>query len=129
MQYRSKHMDFKRANDGLFYMDVILVPDNAEQANSNRVINDSDDDLDDDSDDDSDDDLDNSDDSDDDDDDEDYHQHDQEYYGRKYYGNSDTDDEDSGSKDGSNKPGGKRLESININRAHELCNHPGELKL
>jgi hypothetical protein len=109
MQYRGMHMDFKRADDGLFYMEVIPIPANAEQANSNRVVNDSDDDSDDSSDDDdSDDDEDSDDDDDDDDDDEDYHQHDQEHYGRKYYGNSDTDDEDSGSNDGNNKPGGSK---------------------
>jgi transposase InsO family protein len=130
-QYRGKHMDFKRAEDGLFYMEVIPLLDTAEQANSSRVVGDNDDKSDEDSDDDDlDDDSDDSDDSDDDDDDDEgYHQHNQEYYGRQYHGNSDTDDEDSGSKDDSNKPGGKRLESIDINCAHERCNHPGEPKL
>jgi hypothetical protein len=72
-QYHGKHMDFKRADDGLFYMELIPVPDIAEQANSNCIVNDDTDDSDDS------DDLDDSDDSDDDDDH--YHEHDQEYYG------------------------------------------------
>jgi hypothetical protein len=124
-QYRGKHMDFKRADDGLFYMEVIPLPDTAEQANSNHVVDDNDSDDSDDSDDSNDDDSDDSDD----DDDDDHYEPDQEYYGRQYHGNSDMEDEDSGSKDGSNKPGAKQLESININHAHELCNHPGEPKL
>jgi hypothetical protein len=118
-QYHGKHMDFKRADDGLFYMEVIPVPDTAEQANSNRVIDNSDDDSDNDLND-----SDDSDDSDDDDDDHDHdhYEHDQEYYGQKYYCNSDTEDEDDGPKDGSNKPGSKRLESIDmISIVHTNC--------
>ena len=103
-QYCGYHMDFKQAEDGLFYMEVIPLPTNAEQVNSNRVVNDNDDDSDDDSDGDSDD-SDESDNSNDDDDD--HYEHDQAYYGQKYYGNSDTEDKDDGPKDGSNKPGSK----------------------
>ena len=39
-QNHGKHMGFKRAEDGLFYMEVILLPDDAEQVNSNRVVED-----------------------------------------------------------------------------------------
>ena len=66
-------------------MEVIPLPSDAEQFNSNRVVVDDDDDDSDDSND-----SDGSNDSDDDD----HHEHDQEYYGRKDYGNSDTEDED-----------------------------------
>jgi hypothetical protein len=57
-QYRGKHMDFKRADDGLFYMEVIPLPDTAEQANSSHVVSDDDDESDEDLDDDPDDRLD-----------------------------------------------------------------------
>ena len=99
-QYCGKHTDFKRADNGLFYMEVIPVPDNAEQANNNRIVNDDDDDS---EDTDYSDDSDDSDNSDDSDDDDDHYEHDQEYYGRQYYGNRHTEDKD----DGSNKPGAK----------------------
>ena len=117
-----KCMEFHRAEDGLFYMDIL--PLEVEQANSNQVADSSTDDNESSGDDNSSDDETN-------DDTDDHESHDDD--------NSDESDSDKDrrinsnhgkeKKNNSNSKTTTKLEPIDINRAHELCNHPGETKL
>jgi hypothetical protein len=99
------YMDFKHAEDGLFYLDAIPLDfyESVEQANSNIMPDD----------DSSDDDEGNTD-------------------GDKDHNNNNNDNADNDmDMDTSNgdQDTSKKLDSVDINRAHELCNHPGKTKL
>jgi hypothetical protein len=99
-------MDFKRATDDLFYMDVIPLEANAtvEQVN-NTVVSDDDDTVDD-------------------------NKGNNDNNGGYRGNDSNNDNVDDDDKDNSNDDNdNKKLESVDINRAHELYNHPGETKL
>ena len=81
-------MEFRRAEDDLFYMEV--TPVEPDQVNSNNVVSDN-----------------------------------------KQSDNDDSDSEDLNDKDNAEEQetSDKFTEIVNVNRAHELLNHPGETKL